>query len=186
MTRPRIRGLRSRTSEAVLELGNMVRRVIFGDTEGGLWGILGYETEDDAEGEGAEPIETFQGIGIYARPAAADKAEGVMLHVGAQAEHPVLAAFRNEDARRRMIKNLGDIEPGEVAFFPSPGDVRVLLKVDGTIEIHGVGGAQQLATKADIDALETWLASHGHPHPAPSPPLTPPPSAAGTQILKGE
>ncbi len=169
----------------------MVRRVIFGTdtkaTAGGLWAILGYETDDDAEGDDAEPTETFQGIGIYARPATGDKAEAIMLHVGGQAEHPVLAAFRNEDARKRMVEKLGDIDPGEIAFFSSTGDVRVLLKVDGTIEI-GALSTQQLATKADIDALATWIAGHGHPHPPGSPPTTPPPvpSAAGTQILKGE
>lgn len=186
MTRPRTKSLRKRTSEAALEAANAIRRVIFGDTAGGLWGILGYETDDDAEGEDAEPVETFQGIGIYARPAADDKAEGIMLHVGLHSEHPVLAAFRNEDARRRMIENLGDIEPGEVAFFPSTGDVRVLLKVDGAIEIGGAA-TQQLATKADLESLRLWAAGHGHPHPPgspPNPPLAPVPPY--TQILKGE
>ena len=186
MTRQRTRTLRERTSNAVLELGNIVRRVIFGDTAGGLWGILGYETEDDAEGEDAEPIETFQGIGIYARPAAGDKAEGVMLHVGAQAEHPVLAAFRNEDARKRMVEKFGDIDPGEVAFFPSAGDVRVLLKIDGTIEI-GALATQPIATKADLESLRLWVATHGHPHPPgspPNPPLAPVPPYS--TILKGE
>ena len=169
----------------MLELRNVVRRVIFGDTKGGLWGILGYETEDDAEGDDAEPVETFQGIGIYARPAEGDNAEGVMLHIGGQAEHPVLAAFRNEDARKRMIKLLGDIDPGEVAFFPSTGAVRVLLKQNGTIEIGGVA-TQQLATKLDLELLRLWLAGHGHPLPPGSPPLTPPVALIYTQILKGE
>ncbi len=185
MTRQRTRTLRERASEAALELGNMVRRVIFGDTAGGLWGILGYETDDDAEGDDAEPVETFQGIGIYARPATGDNAEGIMLHVGGQAEHPVLAAFRNEDARKRMVAKFGDIDPGEVAFFPSAGDVRVLLKTDGTIEIGGLA-TQQLATKTDIEILRAWLAAHGHPLPPGSPPNSPPPVLAYTQILKGE
>lgn len=184
--RPRIRKLRERTSETALELANVVRRVIFGDTAGGLWGIFGYETDDDAEGDDAEPIETFQGIGVYARPAAGDKAEGLMFHVGAQAEHPTLGAFRNEDARKRMVKKFGDIARGEVCFFPSTGDVRVLLKVDGTIEIGGLA-TQPLATKADLESLRLWIATHGHPHPPgspPNPPLAPVPSY--TQILKGE
>lgn len=186
MTRQRTKTLRDRTSEMVLEVGNMVRRVIFGDTRGGLWGIVGYETEDDTEGVGDEPVETFQGIGVYARPAEGDKAEGLMFHVGAQAEHPTLGAFRNEDARRRMIAKFGDIDPGEVAFFPSTGDVRVLLKVDGTIEIGGLA-TQALVTKADHDALVTWISGHGHPHPPGSPPNLPaPPAGTFTQILKGE
>ncbi|KKN53131.1 hypothetical protein LCGC14_0605590 [marine sediment metagenome] len=185
MTRQRTRSLRERTSEAVLEAANAIRRVIFGDTAGGLWGILGYETDDDSEGEDAEPVETFQGIGIYARPAAGDKAEGLMLHVGSQTEHPVLAAFRNEDARRRMVEKFGDIGAGEVALFPSTGDVRVLLKVNGTIEIGGTA-TQPLATKADLETLRVWLAAHGHPLPPGSPPNSPPPVLLYSQIIKGE
>lgn len=173
----------------MLELSNVVRRVIFGaaadDTAGGLWGFLGYETDDDAEGEDAEPVETFPGINIYARPGAGDKAEGVMLHVGARPDHPVLAAFRNEDARRRYVEEFGDLDPGEVAIFPTGATIRVICKVDGTIEVGGQG-VQPLATQADIELIMTWLAAHGHPLPPGSPPGLALPVLAFTQILKGE
>jgi hypothetical protein len=57
--------------------------------------------------------------------------------------------------------------------------------------IHA-GGSAQLATKADIDALESYIGSHVHTGVTPGTPLqvsgtplTSPPSASGTQILKG-
>lgn len=164
----------------------MIRRVIFGESSGGLWGILGYETDDDAEGVDSEPVETFPGLNIYARPGEGDKAEGVMLHIGGQTDHPVLAAFRNEDARRRYVAEFGDIEKGEIVIFPTGGTIRVICKIDGTIEIGGQN-VQQLATKADLESLRLWAAAHGHPHPPgspPNPPLAPVPPY--TQILKGE
>lgn len=65
-------------------------------------------------------------------------------------------------------------------------------------QIHA-GGSDQLCTKADIDALRTWIAAQfsgvGHTHATPSgtttsttpvsAPGSSPPNAAGTQILKG-
>ncbi len=198
MTRQRTRDLRERASDAVLEVANMVRRVAFGAsaraTSGGLWSILGYETDDESEGDDDEPVETFQGICIYARPATSDKAEALMFSVGAHSDHPTLGAFRNEDARKRMIAKFGDIDPGEAALFPSAGDVRILLKADGTIEI-GAEATEALATKADVQRIRDELNAHTHTTTAVTggggavdvisvgPAVT---SPDGTTILKGE
>jgi hypothetical protein len=56
-------------------------------------------------------------------------------------------------------------------------------------EIHA-GGSSSLATKADIDALKTYIAMHAHTGVTTGggtsgPPSSSPPSADGTSILKG-
>ncbi len=170
-------------------LENMIRRVVPDDTAGGLWSIFGYETDDDIEGDGGEPIDVFQGIGIYARPAAADRSEAVMVLVGGEAQHDALVALRNEDARRRFVEVFGDIDPGEVAIFPSRGDCRIILKEDGTIEIGGLNVAA-LAFLSDAQLLQTYIQAHTHPvkGAVAGPTETPitPPGLQGTLKLKGQ
>lgn len=189
MSRRNSRDFTERMSKARLMLKNMIRRVVPDKTAGGLWGILGYETEDDCEGDGAEPVDVFQGIGIYARPGPDDRSEAVMVLVGGEAQHDALIALRNEDARRRYVDFFGDIKAGEVAIFPSRGDCRIILKQDGTIEIGGLD-PQALTTVADAGRLQTFIETHTHAIKGggAEPTLTPipPPGIVGTTRFKGE
>ena len=117
-----------------------------------------------------------------------------MLHVGCQADHPILAAVRDEDGRRAYVKAFGEVASGEVAIFNGQGTARVLIKADGTIEANSsTGSALPLATKADLDALKIWLELHTHTITGGSSagtttvPLTnPSPTPVGTLKLKGE
>lgn len=171
MSRPGAKELRGRVGRGALRLGNMIRRMAIAASEGGLWGLEGYSIPDlrggsdiSTEGEGDEPTEVFPGIGIYARPADGDDAEALVLQVGAEADHPVIAATRNEAARARYVEEFGEIDKGEVVVFNSAGTSRVLIKKGGDIDVTVAAGkkisfsaggiAVALATKADLDALK--------------------------------
>jgi len=213
--------LRERGSRARLRLGNMVRRVAIAASQGGAWALEGYLVPDlrggggfSTEGEGDEPAEAFQGIGIYARPAPGDNAEAIALQVGGEADHPVLAAMRNEAARQRYLEAFDELGEGELAVFNSAGSARVLVRADGTIEITAASGQEvliasnggtpePLATKADVDALAAHVDGHRHAGAlggtGSAPALTSPPTnsvggaptdtapdAGGTLVVKGE
>lgn len=192
---------RAMTSWA-LDLANVVRRVVFTATTGGRWGIEGYETGDDLEGAGDDAgdddlVDVFQGLYVYARPGADDKPEGLMLHVGAEAEHPTVAALRNEDARRRYVDEFGDLARGEIAIFNSAGKTRIFIQADGEVQVEAEAGKEiklrspggavsRLVTEADF-------LGHGHATAgtgAPSGPIgvapTPPAPFTFTSVLKAE
>ena len=191
-------------------LGNMVRRVTLGVTSGARWAFQGYEFEDDdtgstiSEGDDDEPTDVFQGIGIYARPATGDNSEAIMLHVGGEAEHPVLVGFRNEDARARYVAEFEDVAPGEIVIFHSAGTARVKITAAGEIEITATAGEKiklktkagtslPLATKADVLAVQAALNGHAHTYiPGPGPGVTQTtlnpsvPAPTGTTVVEGE
>lgn len=155
---------RARAGKRVLEAMNAIRKVVIASTAGSDWGILGYEYENledgstTCEGEGDEPIPVFQGIGIFARPVGTN-AEGVMLHVGNQADHPILAAVRDEDGRRAYVEAFGEVAAGELAIFNGQGTIRVLLKADGTAEVNAPGGTPvALAKVAELSLLQSTIA----------------------------
>ncbi len=151
--------LRKRLSETVLEMANLVRRVVLTSSSGGQWGIEGYETEDGIEGDEDEPVDVFQGLYIYARPGADDNAEAVMLSVGAKSNNPVIAAVRNEDARRRYVEEHGDLAAGECAIFNTLGTIRIHLTAAGECHIEAVNGnAVELALKSDVQAIKDAIA----------------------------
>ncbi len=179
MSRRTAKDFRDRATKAALDMANMIRRVVTSATAGGRWGIEGYELDDIdtgvafTEGVDDDPVDVFAGIHIYARPAAADKSEGILLHVGGEAEHPVLAALRNEDARLRYVAEFGDLSRGEVVVFNSAGTARVKVRTNGEIEITVAAGQKLLvktkagtalpvATKADVDAIQAALDGHSH------------------------
>jgi hypothetical protein len=196
--------LRRRGGQAALELGNAVRRVRVAASSGDAWGYLGYQYPDlrgkgttITEGAEDEPVEVFSGVGIFARPAEGDASEALLVNVGGKAEHGVIAALRNEDARRRYVEEFGELAPGEVAIFNSVAKSRVIVRADGSIEIEAESGrevlirsnggsTQPLIRKSDYD---------GHTHPAGT--LVAPNGAVtgitggaaakpGTSVLKGE
>jgi phage gp45-like len=179
-------------------LSNVVRRIVFGTgssaTAGGRWAVLGYETADDTEGQDAPPVEVFAGLSIYARPATTDAAEGILLHVGAQAEHPAIAALRNEDARRRYVEEFGDLQPGEVAIFNSAGATRIHIAADGEILIEAESG-QEIKVRSPGGAVDSLVQKsefqrHTHVTAGTGSPVGPTPLTGGpltyTTVLKAE
>lgn len=193
MSRRTVRDFRKRVSRGVLELANLARRVVFSATSGGRWAVQGYETEDGIEGDDDDPVDLFPGIGIYAKPASGDNAEGVMLHVGGRADHPTIVATRNEDARRRYVAEFGDLSPGEFAIFNSAGTARVIITAGGEIQIEAKANEEILVRSPGgmTDQLVTKTDFLNHTHvTAPSGPTTPPTPIAGgfsyTTVLKAE
>ena len=162
---------RARIGRRVIDAANAIRKVVISTSIGSDWGILGYEFENPetgtttCEGEDDEPIPVFQGIGIYARPVGSN-AEAVMLHVGNQADHPILTAIRDEDGRKAYVEEFGEISGGEIAIFNGAGNARVLVKADGAIEINPAAG-KKIAMRSDggtADALvkRGEFLLHGH------------------------
>jgi hypothetical protein len=197
--------LRRRGGQAALELGNVVRRVLVAATSGDAWGYLGYQYPDlrgrgttITEGAEDEPVEVFPGVGIFARPAAGDASEALLVNVGGKAEHGVIVALRNEDARRRYVEEFGEIDPGEIVIFNSIAKSRVIVRADGTIELEADAGKEILirSKSGATDSLVTTteFLKHGHPTagtgavsgpvvaPAPGPGAPFP----GTTVLKAE
>lgn len=164
-------------------MANAIRKVVISSNVGSDWGIRGYEFTNPetgsttCEGEDDDPIPVFQGIGIYARPVGSN-AEGVMLHVGCQADHPILAAVRDEDGRRAYVEEFGELGAGEIAIFNGTGNARVLVKSDGAIEINPAAG-QLVSMRSDggtADALVKRGEFLAHAHATagtgtPSPPV---------------
>lgn len=186
---PKIFG--ARAGRRVLEMANAIRKVVISSSEGSDWGMLGYEFENledgttTCEGEGDDPIPVFQGIGIYARPLGTN-AEGIMLHVGCQADHPILTAVRDEDGRRAYVEEFGEIAQGEIAIFNGAGTARVLVKKDGAIEINPAAGKKismrEKGGTADALVKRGEFLAHGHPT-APTGIVSPPSAvAAGPDV----
>ena len=150
---------------------------------------LGHQDlEGNQEGADDEPVEVFSGVGFASRPSADSTAEGVVAHIGARGNHPVLIATRDEDLRKAV---LGDLEAGETAIFSAGGATAVLTK-DGDVRItaapgreviidDGAGGTEALVRKSDFDGhthlpgtfANSGGAVTGESRPAPPPPLAP-------------
>jgi|GEM_PF-6414187 len=175
-------GLRERTSRAAIALKNLVRRVSLAATRGSTWQVQGYD------GEPADDVELFPGIGIYARPRAG-RGEAIVLKVAGT--HPVIVATRDDshhielDADETAVFN----STGALVRITKEGDIVVRAKPGREVFVDDGSGAQALATKADIDALASWGKLHVHPDPSSGSTGTPsvdPPSADGTLILKAK
>lgn len=178
--------LRAATDPVVARAAGAIRRMAITFTAKALWQLAGFRMPDgSAETRQAEP---FTGIGFYARPAADGKPEAIALMVG-DANTPVIVAVRDEKTRAAVA---GGVQAGETMMFTPLA--MVYLTSAGTIEIRSVGGAAAaLATKADVDALASWIhttmtVTTPGAGAGPSTPGTTnaPPAAAGTTKLKGE
>lgn len=196
--------LRSRLSRSVTSVANAVRRVVVAVTNGGQWGIQGYQlpdlegTGETTEGEEEDAYDHFGGIQIYARPLGTDNAEAIVLSVGVQSDHPVIAATRNEDARRRYVENFGEIEPGELAISNSEGNARVLIKANGDVDISSEGtiyaktkdgDAEPVAFASELNDLRVKYNTHIHPASTgttSATATTAPTEYPGTSVLKAE
>lgn len=101
----------------------------------------------------------------------------------------------------RWLNRGGELDPGDdrghaitdaiaipgLLSFAEASDAAPLIEFteDGRIL---AGGTAELATKADLEALREWIATHVHPDPSSGftgAPSTPPPSPAGTSTLRG-
>lgn len=163
-----------------------IRRMAVSLTRSMLWQLAGFKQLDGStETFEAEP---FAGVGVYARPPSGAKAEAIVVMVGG-GKSPAIIATRDEKTRAAVAAG---IKEDETMIYTS--QACVLIKANGTIEIRSASGtALPLATKADIDALKTWAATHTHQYlPGPgaatptATPLPAPPAAVGTTKLKAE
>lgn len=178
---------RGRTGKMATKVRSMVRRMIIGATSRALWQVFGFERQDE------ESAPVFSGIGFYSRPRDDANAEVILLKVGGGAGHPVIVATRDESLRK-ALSAIRDLAADESAIYNS--SARVHVKANGEVHVDSGSGAVALATKADIDSLQTAIDSHFHtttavtggggPVGVISPPTVPMPSAAGTSVLKGE
>jgi phage gp45-like len=177
-------------------IANAIRRVTVRLSGSRLW-----ETEG-IKGEVEDDVPVFAGVGFYSRPPAGSKgAEAILLKVQGNADLPVIVATHDEDLRR-VHSIVRDMEPDEVAIFNSgalvkitaDGDVIIRAAAGREVLVDDGSGAQELATKADLDAHITVYNAHTHSYlPGPgsaTPTAVPLPLDStprpGTQVLKGK
>lgn len=147
-------------------------------------GVLADETIDGAE--------HHQPYGFSSVPLAG--AEAVVVFPSGDRSHPLVVGV--SDRRHRPTGG----EAGEVTMYSHTGAV-VRMLANGDVEVHPApggevlisdgGAAAALATKADIDALKTWAASHTHSGVTAGggvsgAPAAAPPAADGTTVLKAQ
>ena len=143
-------------------------------------------------GETIDGVEYFQPYGFSAVPLPG--AEAVLVFPNGDRGHAIAVSV----ADRRYRPTGG--APGEVTVYSNTG-AKIVMLANGDIEVHPAPGGQvlvhdagsavALATKADIDALKSWAATHAHTGVTTGagtsgPPGVAPPSASGTSVLKGE
>lgn len=182
MSRRTVSDYRARISQGTRDLLGLVSRVVFGASEGGQWEALGYETDDDEQGGLAD---VFQGAGIYARPTSGG--EGVVVQVGGAANHPVVAAVRDETARQAFVAAFGrDLAAGETAIFSGAGNAYVVLTASGDVQIEVPSGQKIYArtTGGLADALVTKTEHNLHVHAGAG--ITPTVPATGTVVLEAQ
>lgn len=142
-------------------------------------GVLAGETIDDAE--------RVQQYGLTSVPL--EGADAVVLFPNGDRGLPLVVAV--DDKRHRPT----GLKAGEVALYNNAG-AQVVMKANGDIEVTPAsggeilaGGSASLATKADLDALKTYLDEHTHTGVTTgggsSGPPAPSPSPSGTGTLKG-
>lgn len=156
-----------------------------------IWQVAGYRLPAGAiSTDEVFNAELFGGIGFHARPPTGGKPEAIVLMVGADSDHPVIVAIRDE-ATRAAVANA--LKADETMLFNSKCIIHA--KDDGTVEVRTPNGvAVPLATLADVQAIRNALHNHGHTYIAPGSggsaatttdnPAVPAP--AGTTVLKGQ
>jgi len=180
------REFRQRQSREAIALKHLVRRMVLASASSdGLCSAVGVGKEVIPD------VEVFGVLGFAARPRVGGGAEVVVVHVGAEPSHPVVVATLDED--------IFELEPDERAFYNSLAAVHVTS--DGKVEVadRSGGEAVALATKADLEAVITWLKRHTHSGVSTGlgtsgPPGAPagvdgtssPTNPAGTSVLKGQ
>lgn len=143
---------RRHQAEWMLRLRGLVRRTTLGVTsEIFRWAVKGFV--DDENNEESDDAEVFQGVGFASRPPSDSNAEVIVVNVGAQGDHPVIVASRDEDTRREI---LSELNADESAMFNSQC---VMLIDDGGVIRQGSRAASQSAVKGDAytDAEKVFL-----------------------------
>lgn len=153
MTRRDAGDFAGETSPEARGLYGMLRRVLVTLTAKTRWQVRGHRRMLDNRPETAD-VETFPGVGFYARPAAGARTEAVLASIGAAeggAACAVVIATRAEGTRRDAV---GDGDADRTSMFNT--QVIVDARPDATIEAKSIGGtAAPLATHADLEALKT-------------------------------
>lgn len=169
------------------ELAGKIRRFVVTRTTSALWQVTGHDLASIGGEVETREAEVFQGIGFYARPDDDEDTEAIVAFV-AGAGNPIAIAVRNEATRRQIA---ADLLAGETQIHNAT--VLIRIKANGTVEIRTAAGvAVPLATKADLEALRTYVRSNmtiacpaGTSTPGTSD-VTGPPAVAGTQVLKAQ
>lgn len=187
MSWPTVKSLAQVTDPLRTRLQGLVRRLVATATAFPRWQVAGVRGVDGTE---TDRVEVFPGVGIQARPAAGHTAEVIAVNVDGRAGAAVAIATRDEaGAAAARTAATGGLAAGDTIVHADG----LLVQLDasaGAVEVRTNGGAAvALATKADLEALRTWLIAHVHPDPASGftgVPDTTPPTPAGTSVLKGE
>lgn len=199
MSGPSVRELARVADPLLRRVAGMARRLTISATTSPIWKLLGVRGLDGS----TERIdaEAFSGVGFYARPrSSGGTPEAIVLHVG-DARVPVVVACRDERTLAAVRDALGGIDAGDAVMYAPDGSA-VVHVTGGEVRVKTPSGtAVALATKADLDAVVTYIkkqfaASTGHIHATPSGPTTTItegtvaggtcPSPAGTSVLKGQ
>lgn len=132
---------------------NLIRRAVVAVASSGRWVPLGYSIDGEDEQLDDDPVEVFGVPMVYARPASAD-AEAIVVHVGASAQHPVIVAARDADARSAYVSAFSELAAGEIAISNGSGSARVIVTAAGEVRIESSSGAGvELATKQDVQDI---------------------------------
>lgn len=169
---------RDKNSPIMNRVNGMVRKVVVRLASAtGLWGLLGF-VDGEGEPEKFHDVEVFSNVGFWSRPRSSAKAEAVVVHVGGETGQPVVIATRDKTIQI-------ELDEDETAIFNS--SVRVVLRKNGTVEIDDGGGAEPLATKAELKALADFVQGLfvGGTGSAVVPAGTVP-QPTGTTVLKGK
>lgn len=120
------------------------------------------DADEDGEFDG-DVMENCQPIGLVARPAENATVAVVVGNVGGDGTNPYILG--TVDGTRALIIDARGIKTDELDFaILYTSDCVVELR-GGKIRIGSVGGStQELATKADYDALKGYLDGHFHLH----------------------
>lgn len=181
------------TSKTIRDLKGAVRRLVVQFTDGALWQMLA--ATNVAGDDDVVSVEVFQGIGIYARPPADGRADGIGVQVGGS-KHLVAVGLRDQATLKAVEAALGrEVAQGETLIFTPK--ICVFLTEDGHVEIgrpgEPVGPVTPLSEHNDLVAKFNDFVSKYNSHTNPSGGGIPPASAAssadpgvGTDVLRAE
>lgn len=188
MSGPTARELAQITSPLLAKVHGMVRRMSVSISKQlHAWQVTGVKM---VNGDEVFRADVFSGVGFVSRPPLTGKPEAIVVMASGGVDGAALVGARDLKTAQAVVREVTGreyLEPGEALNFTAPnGGAVVYMKADGTTEVRSsTGTAVELATKADVEALKTWLATHVHGGSG-TPPTTTPPTPAGTTKLKGE
>lgn len=166
------------------DFAGRLRRMIVTRSSSSIYQVTGH-TLLDADTE-TKDAEHFGAVGFSSRPSSDEDTEAIVAFVGGPG-NPIIVATRQEAVRKSMsVGLLAD----ETQLHNSL--VLIRIKSNGTVEIRTKAGtASPLATLDDLQELRDWIhddmviavPSAGSSTPGTT---TPPPTPAGTSVLKAQ